>query len=143
GQDGFIQPPCARPEAGQAQCFLVYRPQAAVNHAMAAGRPGGPKGLSAAAIRSAYRLRSRGSQDQTVAVSIAFHTPRLARYLAHYRNQFGLPACTVASGCFRQVNQHGGTRPAPPGVGTGWDLEATLDVSMVSAACPRCHILVV
>jgi Subtilase family len=29
------------------------------------------------------------------------------------------------------------------GVGTGWDLEATLDVSMISAACPRCRILVV
>ena len=78
-----------------------------------------------------------------MAVSIAFHTPHLARFLAHYRRQFGLPPCTVASGCFRQVNQHGGTKPAPSGVRTGWDLEATLDVSMVSVACPRCHILVV
>jgi subtilase family serine protease len=78
-----------------------------------------------------------------VAVSIAFHTPHLARFLAHYRRQFGLPPCTVASGCFRQVNQHGGTKPAPSGVGTGWDLEVTLDVSMVSVACPSCHILVV
>ena len=110
---------------------------------MAAGRSASPKGLSAAAIRSAYRLRSQGSPDQTVAVSIAFHTPHLARFLAHYRRQFGLPPCTVASGCFRQVNQHGGTKPAPSGVRTGWDLEATLDVSMVSVACPRCHILVV
>jgi hypothetical protein len=143
GRDGFIQPPCSRPEAGRARCFLVYRPQGAVNHAMAAGRPAGPKGLSAAAIRSAYRLRSQGSQGQTVAVSIAFHTPHLARYLARYRKQFGLPPCPVASGCFRQVNQHGGTKPAPSAVGTGWDLEVTLDVSMVSAACPRCHILVV
>ena len=49
----------------------------------------------------------------------------------------------MASGCFRQVNQHGGTSPRRPGVGTGWDLEATLDVSMISVACPRCHILVV
>ena len=77
------------------------------------------------------------------AVSIAFHTPHLARYLARYRRQFGLPPCTAATGCFRQVNQHGGTKPAPSGVGTGWDLEATLDVSMISAACPRCRILVV
>jgi hypothetical protein len=143
GPAGFIRPPCARPQAGRAQCFLVYRPQGRVNRAIAAGRAAGPKGLSAAAIRSAYRLRSQGSPDQTVAVSIAFHTPHLARFLAHYRRQFGLPPCTVASGCFRQVNQHGGTKPAPSGVRTGWDLEATLDVSMVSAACPRCHILVV
>ena len=88
---------------------------------MAAGRTAGPHGLSAAAIRSAYRLRSQGSPDQTVAVSIAFHTPHLARFLATYRRQFGLPPCTVASGCFRQVNQHGGTqtravrRQAPDG----------------------------
>jgi hypothetical protein len=140
---GFIQPPCAQPRTGQAQCFLAYRPQRLVNHAMATGRAAGPHGLSAAAIRSAYRLPSRRSSDQTVAVSIAFHTPHLARFLATYRKQFGLPACTVASGCFRQVNQHGGTKPAPSGVNTGWDLEATLDVSMVSVACPGCRILVV
>jgi hypothetical protein len=143
GPAGFIQPPCARPKAGQAQCFLAYRPKAAENHALAAGRSGGPRGLGAAALRSAYRLRSQGSPGQTVAVSIAFHTPHLARYLATYRRQFGLPPCPVASGCFRQVNQHGGTKPAPSAVGTGWDLEATLDVSMISAACPLCRILVV
>ncbi|HEX6854257.1 MAG TPA: S53 family peptidase [Streptosporangiaceae bacterium] len=140
---GFISPPCARPQAGQAQCFLSYRPQNQVNRATADGQAAAPQGLSAAALRSAYRLRSPGSPGQTVAVSIAFHTPHLARYLAAYRRQFGLPTCTVASGCFRQVNQHGGTKPEPSGVGTGWDLEATLDVSMISAACPRCHILVV
>jgi subtilase family protein len=143
GPAGFIQPPCARPEAGKAQCFIAYRPQAAVNHAIAAGRPAGPRGLSAAALRSAYRLRSQGSPGQTVAVSIALHTPHLARYLAIYRKKFGLPPCTVASGCFRQVNHHGGTKPEPSALHTGWDLEATLDVAMVSAACPRCHILVV
>jgi subtilase family serine protease len=76
-------------------------------------------------------------------VSIAFHTPHLARFMNTYRRQFGLPPCTAASGCFRQVNQRGGTKPAPSGVRTGWDLEATLDVSMISAACPHCHILVV
>ena len=143
GPAGFIQPPCARPKAGQAQCFLAYRPQDMVNHPMASGRRPGPHGLGAAALRSAYRLPSHRSSDQTVAVSIAFHTPHLARFLAAYRKQFGLPPCTVASGCLRQVNQHGGTRSAPSGVGTGWDLEATLDVSMISAGCPRCRILVV
>jgi subtilase family serine protease len=50
----------------------------------------------------------------------------------------------VASGCFRKVNTGGRPAPLPPsGVGTGWDLEATLDVSMISAACPHCRILVV
>src|SRR6185437_4895975 len=141
--DGYRAPPCTRPQTGQAQCFLLYRPDAPEHGATADGPAASPQGLSAAAIRSAYRLRSPGSPDQTVAVSIAFHTPHLARFLATYRKQFGLPACTVASGCFRQVNQHGGTKPAPSGVNTGWDLEATLDVSMVSVACPGCRILVV
>ncbi|MEP7025548.1 MAG: S8 family serine peptidase [Actinomycetota bacterium] len=51
---------------------------------------------------------------------------------------------TTASGCFRKVNQLGKPSPLPPsGKGTGWDLEATLDVSMISVACPSCHIVVV
>src|SRR5690349_11360689 len=142
--DGFIQPPCARPATGQARCLLAYRPGGAVDRATADGPAASPQGLGAAAIRSAYKLRSQGSPDQTVAVSIAFHTPHLDRFLARYRKQFGLPPCTVASGCFRQVNQQGKARPAAPsGVGLGWDLEATLDVSMISVSCPRCHILVV
>jgi hypothetical protein len=47
------------------------------------------------------------SSHQTVAVSIAFDTPKLARYLAVYRKHYGLPPCTVASDCLRIVNQHG------------------------------------
>src|SRR6185437_8287836 len=35
------------------------------------------------------------------------------------------------------------TPAEPSATGTGWDLEATLDVSMVSVACPHCKILVV
>ena len=142
GQGGLIQPPCAQRRTGHAQCFLAYRPQRLAGPA-AVPDAARPHGLSPAAIRSAYRLPAQQSSDQTVAVSIAFHTPHLARYLATYRKHYGLPPCTVASGCFRQVNQHGGTKPAPSGVATGWDLEATLDVSMISVACPRCHILVV
>ena len=42
------------------------------------------------------------------------------------------------------VNQNGRTSPWPSsGKGSGWDLEITLDISMISAACPHCHILVV
>jgi hypothetical protein len=143
----FIRPPCAAASPGSEQCFLAYRPQAAVNQAIAAGvtgRAAGPRGLSAAAIAAAYHLPARRSSHQTVAVSIAFDTPRLAHFLAVYRRHFGLPACTAASGCFRKVNQRGKKSPMPQsGVGSGWDLEATLDVSMISVACPHCHILVV
>jgi subtilase family serine protease len=140
---GFIKPPCASARPGHMRCFLLYRPQAAADRAKPAGLPAQPTGLTPADLRSAYKL-PQATSHQTVAVSIAFHTPGLASFLAAYRKQFGLPPCTKASGCFKQVNQQGNAAPAEPSaVGTGWDLEATLDVSMISAACPDCKILVV
>jgi subtilase family serine protease len=52
-----------------------------------------------------------------------------------------LPACTTANGCFRKVDQRGGT--SYPATNTGWASEISLDVDMVSAICPNCHILLV
>jgi len=125
----------------------LFAPQAAVNSAIAVGLGGQaarPRGWGARQIAAAYKLSAVRNSHQTVAVSIAFDTPRLAQYLAVYRKQFGLAPCTATSGCFRKVNQNGKASPLPPsGVGSGWDLEATLDVSMISAACPHCKILVV
>jgi subtilase family serine protease len=139
---------CAWPPApGDASCFVLYQPQTSVNRALAEGLTGAiarPKGLTPRQIQEAYRLPVGRQSHQTVAVSIAYNTPRLAQYLAVYRRHFGLPACTVASGCFRVVNEHGASSPLPvSGVGLGWDLEVTLDVSMISVACPHCRILVV
>jgi len=144
GAHGFIKPPCAAARSGLMRSFLIYRPQMAVDQALVAGQAARPHGLTPADLRSAYKLPARSTSNQTVAVSIPFHTPDLASFLGTYRAQFGLPPCTVASGCFRQVNQQGKTTPAEPSaVGTGWDLEATLDVSMISVSCPHCKILVV
>jgi Subtilase family len=142
-----LRPACPPAPPGYERCFTLYRPQTAVNAAIAdgiRGRVSMPVGLSPKAIESAYRLPVNRQSHQTVAVSIAFHTPRLARYLAVYRQHYGLPPCTAASGCFRVVNQHGKASPLPPsGLFSGWDLEVTLDVSMISVACPHCRILVV
>ncbi len=125
----------------------MYRPQTSVNRAIAegiAGRRSEPHGLTPKEIERAYRLPISRDSHQTVAVSIAFHTPHLAEYLATYRRHFGLPPCTVRSGCFRQVNAQGKASPnEPSGKFTGWDLEVTLDVSMISVACPSCKIIVV
>jgi subtilase family serine protease len=138
---------CPVAPEGYMRCFVLYRPQTAVNRAIAAGLTGSaarPAGLGPRQLVAAYRLPVNRRSHQTVAVSIAYDTPKLATYLAIYRKKFGLPACTIASGCFRKVNQNGKARPLPAsGVGSGWDLEATLDVSMISAACPHCRILVV
>ena len=137
--------PVAAPR--HARCLTLYRPEVAVNRALAAGVRGlaaQPAGWGARAIESAYKLPVSRNPHAVVAVSIAFNTPHLAQYLNTYRAQYGLPPCTAASGCFRKVNQQGNASPLPAsGVGSGWDLEATLDVSMISAACPHCRILVV
>jgi subtilase family serine protease len=135
------------PTPGTASCFALYQAQTSVNRAIArglAGRVARPQGLTPKEIESAYQLPVSRQSHQTVAVSIAYNTPHLAYYLRVYRNYFGLPPCTVKSGCFRVVNQYGGSRNLPPsGRLSGWDLEVTLDVSMISVACPHCHILVV
>jgi subtilase family serine protease len=138
---------CRAAQPGYYRCFTLYRPETAVNLAIAAGLTGSasqPKGWSPRALQAAYNLPVARSSDQTVAVSIAFDTPKLEQYLAVYRKHYGLPPCTTTNGCLRKVNQQGQASPLPrSGVHTGWDAEATLDVSMISAACPHCKILVV
>ncbi|MGN6793215.1 MAG: S53 family peptidase [Streptosporangiaceae bacterium] len=147
GNSTTLRPACPAAPFGQQRCFVMFERETSVNRAIAAGVTGAaarPKGWGARQLEQAYRLPVKRHSHATVAVSIAFDTPNLARYLAVYRKHFGLPPCTVRSGCFRKVNQTGKARPLPPsGVRSGWDLEATLDVSMISAACPHCKILVV
>ncbi len=76
-----------------------------------------------------------------MAIVAAFDHPDAESDLAHYSGFFGLPACTSANGCFRKVNQRGGS--APPRADAGWAQEISLDLDMVSAVCPRCHLLLV
>ena len=71
----------------------------------------------------------------------AYDDPNAESDLGVYRSQFGLAACTTANGCFRKVNQSGGTRY--PRANGGWAQEISLDLDMVSAICPNCHILLV
>lgn len=96
--------------------------------------------LTPSDIRSAYRLPDSGS-GQTVAIVDAFGDPSAESDLAMYRQQFGLPACTTANGCFRKVDQRGDTNYPQDDV--GWGEETSLDLDAVSAACPGCHILLV
>jgi hypothetical protein len=51
-------------------------------------------------------------------------------------------ACTTANGCFRKVNQNGGT-DSYPAANASWAGEIALDIDMVSAICPNCNILLV
>jgi hypothetical protein len=141
---------CHAARPGHASCYVIYQPRHLTPSTGRTGWAGPalasthPTGLGATQLEQAYRLPVSRQTRQTVAVSIAYNTPRLAAYLARYRAWYHLPPCTTASGCLRIVNQHGQPAPLPASsVKTGWDIEATLDVSMISAACPHCHILVV
>ena len=101
-----------------------------------------PAGVTPADIRKAYALPvTTAGAGQTVAVVDAYDDPKAEADLATYRSQYGLPPCTTANGCFRKVGQTGtGGLPKPD---TGWAEEESLDLDMVSAACPLCHILLV
>ncbi|HEU5425355.1 MAG TPA: S8 family serine peptidase [Actinocrinis sp.] len=100
-----------------------------------------PAGYGPTDLRSAYGIAASGSRSATVAVVDAYDDPKAAADLAVYRSTYGLPPCTTANGCFRKVDQTGGTHypPSDP----GWAGEISLDLDMVSAICPGCSILLV
>ena len=94
---------------------------------------------------SAYKLPS-SSKVLKVAVVDAFNDPKAVADVAFYRKSWGLPACntTTKAGCLTVTNQNGKTSPLPKNSGTtGWATEESLDVDMVSAICPSCHIYLV
>jgi subtilase family serine protease len=103
-----------------------------------------PSGFNPGDLQSAYNLATvpaNAGSGMTVAIVDAYDDPKAELDLAVYRSRFGLPACTTASGCFKKVNQSGGTK-SPRG-NVGWAEEISLDLDMVSAICPKCKILLV
>ena len=131
-----LKPACAAGKS-EVRCFAQYRAANALGVRAAA-----PAGYGPAELRSAYNLPAEGGSGQTIAIVDAFDNPNTEADLAVYRAQYGLPACTTANGCFRKVNQRGDAAPLPP-ADPGWGVEISLDVDMVSAACPSCKILLV
>lgn len=111
----------------------------------AAGQPlatTAPAGFGALDLQDAYALPTTGGAGQTVAIVDAYDDPTAEADLGVYRKQYGLPPCTTANGCFKKVNQSG-VQGSYPRVDRGWAMEISLDLDMVSAACPNCKILLV
>jgi hypothetical protein len=103
-------------------------------------------GLAPAELQSAYKLPSSSAgSGQTVALVDAYNDPTAESDLAAYRSAYGLPACTTASGCFDKVSETGSkSYPPQPSPEEGdWPVEESLDLDMVSAICPNCHIMLV
>jgi subtilase family serine protease len=134
---GYHRAACGAVAVGQARCLASVNTNSVGTPLAAAG----PSGYNPAQLRGVYGLTGGGSAGQTVAIVDAYNDPNAEADLAVYRSQFGLPACTKANGCFRQVNQSGGT--SLPASDPGWAEEISLDIDMVSAICPNCHILLV
>lgn len=136
---------CATAFAGSARCSAMIAQLVSSSQALKVNPLANPTGSSApyspAALHSAYNLPTTASGTPTVAIVDAYNDPNLASDLAVYRSTYGLPACTVASGCLKIVNQTGGS--SLPRNNTSWGVEESLDLDMVSAICQNCHILLV
>ena len=135
---GKSQHLCASPAEGRMSCLSLVRTD--VVHHMGVSPNATPSGYGPTDLQSAYALPSGGS-GATVAIVDAQDDPNAESDLATYRSQYGLPACTTANGCFKKVDQNGGT--SYPTADSGWAGEISLDLDMVSAVCPSCHILLV
>jgi subtilase family serine protease len=133
---------CSAPaHRGQMACLALVRTDIKGISAQAIHPDATPSGYGPTDLRSAYKLTGTGSSSETIAIVDALDDPNAESDLASYRSQYGLSACTTANGCFRKVNQSGGT--SYPTADSGWAGEISLDLDMVSAIAPGAHILLV
>ena len=95
-------------------------------------------GLTPAQVNEAYGFNPNAfnGSGQTIAIVDAFHDPNLARELATFDRQFGLPAASLT-----QVGQYGGA--AGGASDDGWAGEESLDAEWVHASAPGARIVVV
>jgi len=137
---------CGLPRAHHASCLAQVKAKELLlrdGSTRPAAGTSTTSGYMPADLQAAYKLPSgTGGTGQTVAIVDAYNDPTAEADLGVYRLAYGLPACTTANGCFRQLNQSGASSPLPA-TDTGWAQEESLDVDMVSAACPNCHILLI
>jgi len=135
-----VRAACGGPApAGFARCIALVRTDTA-----GASLASLSSAYAPADLQAAYALpSSTGGHGQTVAIVDAMNDPTALADLTKYRSTFHLPACTVANHCFTMVNQLGNASGPFPANDAGWSQEISLDLDMVSAICPNCHILLV
>src|ERR1700722_7885983 len=132
---------------GFAACMVLIRTDVKQRNEAQVSPQAPPNGYGPSSLQSAYKLpSSTAGTGQIVAVVDAYNDPDAVSNVATYRSTYGLPACntTTKAGCLTVVNQNGAASPLPANSGsTGWATEESLDVDMVSAICPACHIYLV
>jgi len=133
---------CARGNPrGTARCFAHVVTDARGNPLAGKLTPNAtPSGYGPSDLRSAYAIT--GDNTTTIAIVDSGGYTNAEADLAVYRKQFGLDPCTTANGCFKKVNQTGGTSSYPRD-DTGWSQESALDLDMASAMCPGCKLVLV
>jgi hypothetical protein len=133
---------CAPPRFGEARCLALVRLDTPL---LGEGTlPDSIPGFHPADLRSAYKQTTTGGAGQTIAIVDAYDDPKAESDLNVYRHTFGIPPCTTANHCFRKVNQNGQPHPLPPiDQYFNWAFEISLDVDVLSAICPNCHILLI
>jgi len=131
----------------RAHCYLSVQPDSAPMAANAAATctVNQSAGYTPCNLRAAYELTALSAKNgagNTVAVVDPGDDPSAAADLNVYRSTYGIAMCTTKNPCFKKVNQNGvaGSYPAPD---AGDAQEISLDLDMVSAICPKCHILLV
>jgi subtilase family serine protease len=157
GHRANVRKVCPDAQPGFAQCFALVRTDAFYTEApeyratfgvaqeklaaAAAQAFYGP--LGAPQLQQAYNLPSlTAGSGQTVGIVDAYDDPTAESDLAKYRSHFNLPACTTSNGCFRKLNEKGDASPLPL-ADNNWAGEISLDLDMVSAICPKCHIVLI
>jgi hypothetical protein len=128
---------CAGPEGATAGCGAQVVSNADGTPLASVAPPSSAYGP--AQFHAAYHLPT-GPSTQTIGIVDAFDDPTIEADLAAYDSVYGLPACTTANGCFKKVNQSGGTTYPS---GSSWHLEIALDVETAHEICQTCKILLV
>ncbi|MFE4874935.1 hypothetical protein ACFRIF_39815, partial [Streptomyces sp. NPDC056682] len=116
---------CAKPATpGTMHCLALARTD--VKQHLGISADAAPSGLGPTDLQSAYKLSASAGSGATVAIVDAQDDPNAESDLATYRKTYGLPECTTANGCFKKVDQNGGT--SYPTADSGWAGEISLDV---------------
>jgi subtilase family serine protease len=110
-------------------------------HIFLTGNGTTPSGFTPAQMRQAYGFNLIANQGagQVIGIVDAFDDPNIEADLGVFNNQFGLPACTTANGCFKKVYAAG----TPPRTDAGWAGEIALDVEWAHAIAPQAKIVLV
>lgn len=134
GKGSNARPVCPGPASpGDSRCHAWVKPNASTS----------PVGLTPSQMKGAYGFSTSNTAGtgMTIAIVDAYDLPTAENDLNVFSSRFGLPACTIANGCFKKVNQSGGTKY--PRYNSGWGLEIALDIEWAHAIAPGAKILLV